>query len=75
MFTRKDNPRNHRLKWPKEIELDEKVFNSPLFRELFQRQVEADTWGKGLPKCYMDDEGWLVHHWKDGKIDKIKKIK
>lgn len=37
--------------------------------------INKDTWDKGLPKYYMDKEGWLVEHWKDGRIIKIKKLK
>ena len=51
------------------------VFASKEFQEAFRKQVEKDTWGNGLPKVYMDEDGWMVHHWSDGRIDKIKKLK
>jgi hypothetical protein len=51
------------------------AFESKEFKEAFTKQVEKDTWDNDLPKVYMDYEGYLVHHWKDGKIDKIKKLK
>jgi hypothetical protein len=51
-----------------------KYFSSQEFRIGFAEQVEKDTWGNGLPKIYMDSDGWLVHHYKDGRIDKIKKL-
>ena len=51
------------------------AFESKEFKEAFRRQVEKDTWEQGLPKIYLDNDGWIVEHWKDGRIDKIKKIK
>lgn len=45
---------------------------SEKFQEDFIRQVEKDTWDKGLPKVYMDKEGNIVEHWKDGAINIIK---
>ena len=56
-------------------ELTTELFNSKQFKELFQKAVEKDTWDKGLPKVYMNEDGWLVHHYKDGKVDLIKKIR
>lgn len=50
-------------------------FKSEAFREGFRKQVEKDTWERGLPKIYMDDEGWLVEHWKDGRIIRKQKLK
>ena len=44
---------------------------SDKFKEDFAKQVEKDTWGKGLPKIYMKD-GNIVEHWKDGTINIIK---
>jgi hypothetical protein len=26
-----------------------------------------------MPMVYLDDDGWIVKHWKDGTIEKIKK--
>lgn len=53
-------------------EIDEvAMFNSEEFKEAFRKQVEADTWDKGLPKVYMNDEGQVVRHWKDGKIEVV----
>jgi len=56
-------------------DLVSELFNSPEFKQAFKKQIDADTWGQGLPKVYMDKDGWLVKHWKDGTIEKIKKIK
>ena len=50
-------------------------FVSNKFREGFQQQVIADTWGKGLPMVYMDEKGNIVKHWKDGKIEVIEEKK
>lgn len=52
-----------------------KVFNSEEFREGFRKLIEADTWDKGRPKVYMDKDGWIVKHWKDGTIKRLKKVK
>jgi len=45
---------------------------SEKFQKDFARRVEENTWGKGLPKIYMDKEGNIVEHWKDGTINIIK---
>lgn len=45
------------------------------FNNSLVKRIEEDTWEKGRPKIYMDKEGWLVKHWKDGRVDKVKKIK
>lgn len=45
---------------------------SEKFQEDFAKQVEKDTWGKGLPKIYMDKQGRIVEHWKDGTINILK---
>jgi hypothetical protein len=45
---------------------------SEQFQKDFAKQVEEDTWGKGLPKIYMDKEGRIVEHWKDGTINILK---
>ena len=46
---------------------------SDKFKESFIKAVEKDTWDKGFPKIYMLD-GWIVEHWSDGRINKIKKV-
>jgi len=50
------------------------VLKSKEFQEAFRKQVEKDTWGNDLPMIYLDNEGWIVRHYKDGKIEKVKKI-
>jgi hypothetical protein len=37
-------------------------------------RIKESTWEEGLPMIYMDKEGWLVKEWKDGKIEKVKKL-
>lgn len=44
------------------------------FKESFAETVKKDTWERGLPMVYMNKDGWIVNHWKDGKIEKIKKV-
>ena len=39
----------------------------------FDEQVNKTTWDLGLPKYYLKD-GWLVEHYKNGEIIKLKKI-
>ena len=68
---------NNKKSW-NNIENNNKVkeaFESKEFKEAFRKQVEKDTWGNGLPKIYLDEEGWIVEHWANGTIDRIKKIK
>lgn len=51
---------------------ESEYFLSEEFQENFRKQVESDTWNQGLPMVYMDDNGKIVKHWKDGKIEIIK---
>ena len=44
-----------------------------VIKESFRKSVEEQTWGKDRPMVYLDDNGWIVKHWKDGTIEKIKK--
>jgi hypothetical protein len=46
---------------------------SEQFKESFRKSVENETWDKGKPMVYRDDDGWIVKHWKDGTIEKIKR--
>lgn len=50
-------------------------FRSEQFQEDFRKQVEKDTWDNGLPMVYLNEEGDIVRHYKDGKIEIIKKMK
>jgi len=45
---------------------------SEQFKQDFSEQVKKDTWGNGLPMVYMNKEGQIVRHYKDGKIEVIK---
>jgi hypothetical protein len=56
-------------------ELMADFINSKKFKKGFKKLVEKDTWDKGLPKYYMDKDGWLVEHWKDGTIIKKQDLK
>lgn len=46
-----------------------KYLTSKQFIKDLAEAVEKDTWGKGLPKIYMDEHGNIVEHWKDGTIN------
>ena len=53
--------------------------NSDIHSQEFKKKIveiiNKDTWDKGRPKYYINGEGWIVEHWKDGTINKIKKVK
>jgi len=49
------------------------IIRSEQFKESFRKRVEEETWGKDKPMVYLDDNGWIVKHWKDGTIEKLKK--
>ena len=51
---------------------ESEYFKSNKFKEDFRKKVEEDTWGKGKPMIYLDDNGNIVEHWKDGTIKIIK---
>jgi hypothetical protein len=42
------------------------------FKRKFREQVEKDTWGNNLPMIYLDENGNIVRHYKDGTIEIIK---
>lgn len=48
-------------------------FRSDEFKDSFRKQIEADTWGKGQPMVYMDENGDMIRHYKDGRKEIIKK--
>ena len=67
--------------WGKSKTLDEFLddsesawFQSEDFKTKIRKRIEDDTWGKGKPMIYMDEEGWLVEHWEDGRIIRKKKL-
>ena len=47
---------------------------SERFQQEMLERIKESTWEEGLPMIYMDKEGWLVKEWKDGKIEKVKKL-
>ena len=47
-------------------------FKSKEFKERIEQSIQRETWNKGLPRYYMDKEGRIVEHWKDGTINVIK---
>lgn len=49
-------------------------FRSKEFQEDFRKQVEKDTWDKDLPMVYLNEEGEIVRHYKDGTIEIVEKI-
>ena len=57
----------------KEEEKLSKILRSEQFRESFRKRVEEETWDKGKPMVYMDHEGQIVKHFKNGEIEIIKK--
>jgi hypothetical protein len=57
----------------KEEDKISKALRSEQFKESFRKRVEEQTWGKDMPMVYLDENGWVVKHWKDGTIEKIQK--
>ena len=51
---------------------ESEYFKSNKFKEDFRKKVEEDTWEKGKPMIYIDDNGNIVEHWKGGTINIIK---
>ena len=51
---------------------ESEYFKSEKFKEDFRKTVEKETWDKDLPMIYIDDNGNIVEHWKDGTIKIIK---
>lgn len=47
-------------------------FKSKQFQEDIRKQVEKETWDNGLPMIYLNEEGDIVRHYKDGRIEKVK---
>lgn len=51
---------------------ESEYFKSNKFKEDFRKKVEEDTWEKEKPMIYIDNNGNIVEHWKDGTIKIIK---
>ena len=51
---------------------ESEYFKSDKFKEDFRKKVEEDTWEKGKPMIYLDDNGNIVEHFKDRTINIIK---
>ena len=51
----------------------EKFLKSEEFIKEFRKQVEKDTWEKGLPMVYLKDNK-IVKHYSDGRVEVIKEI-
>lgn len=49
-------------------------FRSEQFQEDFRKQVEKDTWDNGVPMVYLNEEGEIVRHYKDGTIEKVNSL-
>ena len=53
---------------------ESEYFQSKEFKEGTSKQVERETWGKGLPMIYIDENKNIVEHWKDVTINILKKL-
>lgn len=51
---------------------EEEYFQSEEFKKISREKIEKETWDRGLPRYYMDDNGNIVEHWKDGTVKIIK---
>lgn len=47
-------------------------FKSKEFEDNYRKQVEKDTWEKGLPMIYMNEKKQFVEHWKNGEINIVR---
>ena len=54
---------------------EEDYFQSKEFKEQIEQSIQRETWDKGLPRYYLDKEGRIVEHWKDGTIKVIREKK
>lgn len=52
---------------------ESEYLKSEKFQEDFRKKVEQDTWEKGLPMVYIDDDRNIVKHWKNGTIEIVGK--
>lgn len=56
-----------------------KYLKSDQFKQDMTDQINKNTWehptpdGRGIPKIYMDDNGDIIEHWKDGTINILHK--
>lgn len=51
---------------------EEDYFKSEEFKKISREKIEKETWEKGKPMIYMDENKNIVEHWKDGTIKIIK---
>lgn len=49
-----------------------KYLKSKEFQENIKKFIEQETWEKGFPKIYLDKNGNIVEHWKNGTINILK---
>ncbi len=49
------------------------ILKSKKFQDLFVKRVEENTWGNNLPMVYLNENDEIVKHWKNGKIEVIKR--
>lgn len=55
-----------------EDNLESEYFKSQEFEDGIEKIIQRDTWDKGLPRVYLDSNGNIVKHWKDGTVKIIK---
>lgn len=49
-----------------------KVYASEEWKAQYQQHIIDITWGQNLPMVYLDDNGRVVEHWKNGRIKVLK---
>lgn len=52
-----------------------KALGDELKNPEFRKTIESETWDVGQPMFYVNDEGWLVEHHKDGTINQRRKMR
>lgn len=51
---------------------EEDYFKSEEFKKISREKIEKETWDKDLPMIYINKDGNVVKHWKDGTVKIIK---
>ena len=57
------------------MDAEGKYYRSTKIMEGFKEAVKKDTWDKGLPMVYKNENGDYVRHFPDGKIEIIGRLK
>lgn len=56
-----------------DTEEEDKYFKSQEFKDSIQISINRETWDKDLPKYYINSNGDIVEHFKNGTINIMNK--